>query len=279
MPRHVVITGASSGIGHATALYLDAKGFHVYAGVRREEDAQALRKAGTERLRDPAIRARVVQEMSNPTDDWENLGLAAGPDKMLLTGFRNPELRHLTGKSLIEVAELRGTPPWETAMDLVIEDGSRVETIYFLMSEENLERKIALPWLSFGSDEASLTPEGPFLERNPHPRAYGTFARLLGHYVREERVIPLEEAVRKLTSLPAANLRIRERGTLKSGFYADVVVFDPEAIQDHATFEKPHQFSTGVRHVFVNGESVLRDGEHTGATPGRVVRGPGWTGW
>ena len=161
-------------------------------------------------------------------------------------------------------------------MDLVIEDDSRVGTVYFLMSEENIKKQIALPWLSFGSDEASLKPEGNFLKSNPHPRAYGTFSRLLGKYVRDEKVIPLEEAIRKLTSLPAGNLKIENRGLLKNGYYADVVVFDPATIQDHATFEKPHQFSTGVLHVLVNGVQVLKDGEHTGATPGRVVRGPGW---
>jgi N-acyl-D-amino-acid deacylase len=164
-------------------------------------------------------------------------------------------------------------------MDLVIEDGSRVGTVYFLMSEDNVRRQIGLPWMSFGSDEASQAPVPPFLEFTPHPRAYGTFARLLGRYVRDERLIPLEEAIRRLTSLPATNLRLRDRGTLAPGQIADVVVFDAGAIADHATYEEPHRFATGVRHVFVNGTAVLRDGEHTGATPGRVVRGPGWVGW
>ena len=161
-------------------------------------------------------------------------------------------------------------------MDLVVEDGTRVGVVYFLMSEENVRRQIALPWMSFGSDAGSLAPEGPFLRSNPHPRAYGNFARLLGRYVREQRVIPLAEAVRRLTSLPAENLGIRERGRLLPGYHADVVVFDPETIADHATFDRPHQYATGVRDVFVNGEQVLRDGEHTGALPGRVVRGPGY---
>ncbi len=162
---------------------------------------------------------------------------------------------------------------------MVIEDESRVDTVYFLMSEENVRKQIALPWLSFGSDAASLAPEGVFLKFNPHPRAYGNFARLLGKFVRDGQVIPLQEAIRKLTSLPAENLGLKDRGRLREGYFADVVIFDPESIQDHATFEQPHQYSTGVRHVFVNGVQVLRDGEHTGARPGRVVRGPGWTGW
>ena len=164
-------------------------------------------------------------------------------------------------------------------MDLVVEDGSRVDTVYFLMSEENVKRQIALPWVSFDSDASSLAPEGPFLRSNPHPRAYGNFARLLGKYVRDEHVVPLEEAIRRLTSFPAENLKIRERGRLKPGYFADLVVFDPAKIQDHATYEQPHQYSTGMVHVLVNGEQVLRDGEHTGAKPGRVVRGPGWVGW
>src|SRR5690606_34618392 len=181
--------------------------------------------------------------------------------------------------SLAEVARMRAKSPEETAMDLVVQDDSRVGTVYFLMSEDNVKKQIALPWMSFGSDAGSQAPEGVFLKSNPHPRAYGNFARLLGKYVREERVIPLEEAVRKLTSLPAENLKLRRRGALRPGYFADVVVFDPATIADRATFEEPHQLATGMVHVFVNGTQVLRDGEHTGATPGRVVRGPGWTGW
>ena len=232
------------------------------------------------RLRDPAIRARVLEEMRTPTDEWESLYLLAGsPERVLLVGFRQDSLKHLTGKSLAEVAAMRGVSPEEAAMDLVIQDDSRVGTVYFLMSEDNVRRQVTLPWMSFGSDAGSLAPEGVFLRSNPHPRAYGNFARLLGRYVRDEGLIPLEEAVRRLTSLPARNLRLRDRGELRPGFFADVVVFDPDAVRDHATFEDPHQYATGVRDVFVNGVAVLRDGEHTGALPGRFVRGPGWTGW
>ena len=235
--------------------------------------------AWVERLRDPAVRRRVAREMRTPTDAWENLYLAAGSaDRLLLVGFKQDSLKYLTGKTLAEVAELRGTSPELTAMDLVILDDSRVGTVYFLMSEENIEKQIALPWVSFGSDAGSLAPEGVFLLSNPHPRAYGNFARLLGGYVRERGVIPLEEAIRRLTALPAENLRIRRRGSLRSGYFADVVVFDPTTMQDHATFREPHQYATGVLHVFVNGTQVLNDGEHTGALPGRVVRGPGWRG-
>ena len=236
-------------------------------------------KAWKERMQDPAIRERLKKEMSTPTNEWENLYLAAGPENTLLVAFKNDKLKPLTGKSLAEIAKMRGKSPEETAMDLVIEDDSRVGTIYFLMSEENVKRQVALPYMSFGSDAEALAPEGPFLKSNPHPRAYGNFARVLGKYVRDEKVIPLEEAVRKLTSLPAENLKIRERGGLREGFFADIAVFDPAKVQDHATFEKPHQYSTGVRHVWVNGVQVLKDGEHTGAKPGRVVRGPGWKGW
>jgi N-acyl-D-amino-acid deacylase len=235
--------------------------------------------AWAERLRDPAIRARVATEMSTPTDEWENLLLAAGsPENVLLVEFKQDSLKYLTGRTLAEVAEMRGTSIEETAMDLVVQDDSRVGTVYFIMSEDNVRRKIALPWVSFGSDAGSLSPEGVFLLSNPHPRAYGTFARLLGRYARDEGVLPLEEAIRKLSGLPAENLGLDRRGRLRAGFFADVVVFDPAVIQDHATFAEPHQLATGVQHVFVNGEAVLTDGEHTDARPGRVVRGPGWTG-
>jgi N-acyl-D-amino-acid deacylase len=238
------------------------------------------REAALERLADPATRRRVTREMLEESDDWENLYLAAGsPDNILLAGFSNEELRPLTGKSLAEVAGMRGTPPEETAVDLVLESEGRVSAVYFLMSEDNLRMKFARPWVSFCSDAASIAPEGMFLKRRPHPRAYGSFARLLGRYVREEGVLPLEEAIRRLTSLPVENLRIEDRGRLREGFYADVVVFDPEIIQDHATFAEPHRYSTGMVHVFVNGVQVLADGEHTEALPGRVVHGPGWTGW
>ncbi len=229
-----------------------------------------------DRLRDPALRRRVAEEMRTPTDEWENLLLAAGsPERVLLVGFKNPALKHLTGKTLAEVAKRRGQTPEEAAMDLVVEDHSRVDTVYFMMSEEDVRRNVALPWVSFGSDAASEAPEGPFLLSQPHPRAYGNFARVLGKYVREEKVIPLAEAIRKLSGLPAENLGIRERGLLREGYFADVVVFDPTKIADHATFEQPQQYSTGMQHVFVNGTQVLADGEHTGATPGRAVWGRG----
>ncbi len=232
------------------------------------------------RLKDPAIRRRVRAEMTKPTDAWENLYLAAGSaERVLLVGFKTDSLKPLTGKTLAEVARMRDTSPEEAAMDLVVADGSRVGTVYFLMSEENVRKQIALPWMSFGSDAESSAPEGVFLESNPHPRAYGNFARLLGRYVREERVIPLHEAVRRLTSLPASTLRLRRRGALLPGYHADLAIFDPARITDHATFDAPHRYATGMEHVFVNGVQVLRHGEHTGATPGRVVRGPGWTGW
>jgi N-acyl-D-amino-acid deacylase len=233
--------------------------------------------AWAERLRDPVIRERLRIEMTTPTDDWENLYLAAGSaDKILLVDFRSDALKPLTGKTLAEVAAMRETSEVDTMMDLVIEDGSRVGTVYFLMSEDNVRKKIALPWMAFCSDSETLAPEGVFLKSNPHPRAYGTFARLLGRYVRDENVIPLEEAIRRLTSFPAENLGIKERGTLKAGYFADIAIFDPATVQDHATFAEPHQYSTGVEHVLVNGVPVLADGEHTGATPGRFVRGPGW---
>ena len=237
-------------------------------------------KAWAARLRDPAIRARVAREMREPTDKWENFFVGAGsPDKILLISFKADSLKYLTGKTLAEVARMRGTSPEETAMDLVVQDGSRVGAVYFLMSEDNVRRELQLPWVSFGSDEGSYAPEGVFLKSSAHPRAYGNVARLLGRYVRDEKVLPLQEAIRSLTSLPAGNLKLHDRGRLAPGYYADIVVFDPNTIQDHATFEQPHQYSTGVRDVFVNGVQVLRNGEHTGALPGRVVRGPGWTGW
>jgi N-acyl-D-amino-acid deacylase len=231
------------------------------------------------RLLDPKIRARVFEEMRTPSDDWENLLLAAGsPEKVLLVGFKSDKLKPLTGKSLAEVARLRGKSPEETAMDLVIEDGSRVSTVYFLMSEENVRTEVQRPWMSFGSDAGSLALEGVFLKSSTHPRAYGNFARLLAKYVRDEELVSLQEAVRRMTSLPAETLKLDRRGRLKAGYFADVVVFDPEKVQDHATFEKPQQYSTGVLDVFVNGVAVLRNGQHTGAKPGRVVRGPGWSG-
>ena len=230
-----------------------------------------------ERLQDSEIRKKVLLDMTTPTDKWENLMAAAGTsDNLLLVGFENDSLRHYIGKTLTQVAKIHGKSPEETAMDLVVADGSRVETVYFLMSEENLKKQIALPYMSFGSDAASQAPEGVFLNSSAHPRTYGNFSRLLGKYVRDEQIISIEEAVRKLTSLPASNLKIKKRGSLSKGFFADLAIFNPETIQDHATFTDPHQLSTGMIHVFVNGEQVLEDGEHTGAKPGRVVRGPGY---
>ncbi len=237
-------------------------------------------EAWVERLKDPGVRARLAAEMRTASDEWENLLLAAGsPERVLLAGFKNDALKPLTGKTLAAVAAERGTTPEETAMDLVVEDDSRVGTIYFLMSEDNVRRQVALPWVAFGSDAGSEAPEGVFLKWNPHPRGYGNFARLLGRYVRDERLVPLAEAIRRLTSFPAENLELRERGRLVPGHYADLAVFDPARVQDHATFERPHQLASGMVHVFVNGVQVLADGEHTGAKPGRVVRGPGWSGW
>ncbi|UCC99461.1 MAG: D-aminoacylase [Phycisphaerales bacterium] len=234
-------------------------------------------EAWVERLKDPAIRRRVLREMTTPTNEWENLFLLAGDaENVLLVGFKNEKLKSLTGKTLADVARTKGKSPAETAMDLVIEDDSRVSTVYFLMSEQNVKRQITLPWVSFCSDAGSLACKGVFLRSNVHPRAYGNFARLLGKYVRQEKVIPLAEAIERLTSLPAENLKLEKRGRLRQGYFADVVIFDPERIIDHATFEKPHQYATGIIHVFVNGTQVLKDGEPTGATPGRVVRGPGY---
>ncbi len=234
--------------------------------------------AWAERLQDPEIRERMRHEITTTTNEWENLMLAAGSEGTLLVEFKNPALREYTGQTLADVAEQRGTSIPDTIMDLVIEDGSRVQVVYFLMSEENIKQQLKLPWVSFSSDAGSMAPEGVFLNNSTHPRAYGNFARLLGKYVRDEQVISLEEAIRKLTSLPASNLRIQGRGQLSPGYFADIVVFDPTSIQDHATYEEPHQYATGMHHVWVNGTRVLADGDHTGAMPGRVVRGPGWTG-
>lgn len=228
------------------------------------------------RLRDPATREKIAAEVRTPSDKWENLYLAAGsPDKILLNGFKTEKLKPLTGKSLAEVAKMRGKDPIETAMDLISEDESRIDSIYFLMSEENVKKEMVKPWVSFGSDEASQAPEGNFIKSNCHPRAYGNFARVLGKYVREEKVLTLAEAIRKLTGLPATNLGLDHRGFVKEGMFADVVVFDPSTIADRATFEKPHQYAVGVNHVFVNGVQVLKDGEHTGAKSGRALWGPG----
>jgi N-acyl-D-aspartate/D-glutamate deacylase len=228
------------------------------------------------RLADPATRKKIADEVRTPTGQWENLYLAAGsPDKILLVGFKSEKLKPLTGKTLAAVAKARGKDPIETIMDLVLEDRSRIDTVYFLMSEENVRKKIMTPWISFGSDEASQAPEGVFLKSNPHPRAYGNFVRVLGKYCRDEKLITLPEAVRRLSGLPAENLGLDHRGLLKEGLFADVVVFDPATVADRATYDKPHQYAVGVKDVFVNGVQVVRDGEHTGARPGRALWGPG----
>jgi N-acyl-D-amino-acid deacylase len=237
------------------------------------------RDALNQRLRDPAIRKRVIAEMKDPAAEWENLRLQAGSaERVLFIGFKSEKLKPLIGKTLAQVAAQRGTSAEETVLDLMLEDNSRVDTAYFLMSEDNVELGLRQPWVSLGSDAESSAPEGVFLKSSTHPRAYGNFARFLGHYVRERRLMPLEEGIRRITRLPATNWKLRDRGCLDPGCHADVVVFDPATISDHATFEKPMTFATGVSDVFVNGVQVLRDGEHTGAKPGQVVRGPGWTG-
>jgi N-acyl-D-amino-acid deacylase len=236
-------------------------------------------QASLERMKDPQTRKRIAREMNQWSDQWENMYLqAGGPDGVLLVSFKNEALKPLTGKRLSEVAKMRGKSPEETAMDLIIEDDSRVGTIYFSQSEDNLRKKIQLPWVSFCSDSASVAPEGVFLKSNAHPRAYGSFARVLGKFSRDEKLLTLEEAVRKLAALPAQTLKLDRRGLLKQGYFADVVVFDPGKVQDHATVEKPHQYATGMVHVFANGGQVLKDGEHTGEKPGRFLRGPGVKG-
>jgi N-acyl-D-amino-acid deacylase len=228
------------------------------------------------RLRDPAMRDKIAAEVSKDSEKWENLYIGTGsPDGILLVGFKSEKLKPLTGKSLAEIAKMRGKDPITAIMDLILEDQSRIESIYFLMSEENVKKELAKAWISFCSDEASQAPQGVFLKSNPHPRAYGNFARVLGKYVRDEKVIPLAEAVRRLSGLPATNLGLDHRGFLKEGMFADVVVFDQATISDRATFAKPHQYAVGVKHVFVNGVQVLKDGEHTGAKPGRALWGPG----
>ena len=255
-------TAGATGLDGAMPPWVQAGGFEAWRA----------------RLQDPATRARVVAEMSEPADAWENMFELAGAENIKLLAFKNEALRPLTGKTLADVAAERGASPAETAMDLVVEDGTRVGAAYFTMSEDNLRRIVALPWVSFCSDSDAPSAEGRFLQWSNHPRAYGSFARLLGRYVRDEGIVPLEEAIRRLTSQPARTLRLRNRGLLEPGYYADVVVFDPARIEDHATFDEPHRYATGVEHVAVNGALVLRDGGHTGALPGRVVRGPLWSG-
>src|SRR5215510_7352168 len=237
------------------------------------------REAGYKRLQDPATRQKIADAVRTPTNEWENLYLLSGsPDRILLASFKNDKLKPLTGKTLADVARMRGKDPIETIMDLLLEDRSRIGTIYFLMSEDNIKKQIRQPWVSFGSDAASIAAEGVFLKSSAHPRTYGNFARLLGKYVRDEKVISLTEAVRRLTSLPATNLGLNHRGLLQRGMFADVVIFDPQTIADRATFENPHQYSVGVRDVFVNGKQVLKNSEHTGAKPGRALWGPGKVG-
>ena len=231
-----------------------------------------------QRLRDPATREKIKAQVETPTDEWENMYLAAGgPEHILLSQFKSEKLKPLTGKTLAEVAKMRGKDAIDTAMDLIAEDGSRIGTIYFMISEDNIKKELAKPWISFGSDEASQAPEGVFLKSNPHPRAYGNFARVLGKYVRDEKVLSMSDAIHRLSGLPATNLGLDHRGFLKEGMFADVVVFDPATIADRATYEKPHQYAVGVKHVFVNGVQVLKNGEHTGAKPGRALWGPGKT--
>ncbi len=229
------------------------------------------------RLQDPVIRNQMKIAMRTNATNWENLYYGAGsPDKIILLAFKQDSLKKYTGKTLAEVATLRGTAPEETAMDLIVQDSTRIGVAYFLMNEENIKKELAIPWLSFGSDEGSFAPEGVFLKSNPHPRAYGNFSRVIGKYCRDEKLITLEDAIRKLSKLPATNLKLKKRGELKVGNYADILIFDPSKVNDHATFDKPHQYSTGMTDVFVNGVLVLKDGEHTGATPGRFVKGPGY---
>jgi N-acyl-D-amino-acid deacylase len=228
------------------------------------------------RLRDPAERARIRQAMATPTDEWENLHLAAGsPDRVLLVDFKTEKLKPLTGKTLADVAKLRGKDAFDTILDLMLEDESRVGAVYFLMSEDNIRKQLQKPWVSLGSDASSMAPEGVFLKSSTHPRAYGNFAKLFAKYVREDKVLTIEEAIRRVTTLPAANLELPDRGKLQTGFFADVVVFNPATIKDHATFEKPHQLADGVQHVFVNGVQVLKDGMPTGKPAGRALRGRG----
>ncbi len=254
-------TAGSTGLDASMPLWVQAGGLDAWVA----------------RLKDPTLRARVIEDIRHPPAGEENLFRTAGsPDRVLFVGFRNPALKPLTGKTLAEVMALRGTSAEETIVDLVAEDHSRVQSIYFLMSEENVKLGLAQPWVSLGSDAAALAPEGVFLKSSTHPRAYGNVARLLGKYVREEKVMSLEEAVRRLTRLPATNWKLEDRGCLEPRCYADVVVFDPATVADRATYDRPAQYAVGVAHVLVNGVPVIRDGEHTGATPGRVVRGPGY---
>ncbi|ARU17985.1 N-acyl-D-amino-acid deacylase family protein [Croceicoccus marinus] len=270
----------AEGLEITTDMYLYTAGGTFLAAVTPPWAQDGGYDALLARLRDPATRARIVAEMRRSDTGWENLlRLAGGGENVLLVGFSNPDMKGLTGKTLAEVAQMRGVSVEDAVIDLLLEDGSGISAAFFLMSEENVRRQTALPYMSFGSDAEAPAAEGIFLQSDTHPRAYGNFARLLGKYVREEQALSLAEAVRKLTALPAENLSIRDRGLLAEGKFADVVIFDPATIGDKATYAEPHQYSTGVRDVFVNGVQVLAKGEHTGAAPGRFVHGPGWTGW
>ncbi|HYD36639.1 MAG TPA: D-aminoacylase [Allosphingosinicella sp.] len=251
---------SSTGLDAAMPLWVQEGGIEAWVG----------------RLKDPALRARALGEMRRGEVSENSDLVVREPSKVLLLGFKTEALKPLTGKTLEEVAKARGKSPEETAADLVVEDNSRIQVAYFSMSEDNVRREVALPWMSFGSDASAQAPEGVFLKSSTHPRAYGNFARILGKYVREEKAVTLQEAIRRMTFLPASNLGLNDRGALKPGHFADLALFDPATIRDNATFAKPQQYATGMRHVFVNGVEVLRDGEHTGATPGRFVRGPGW---
>lgn len=233
-------------------------------------------KVWIERLRSPVIRERIKDEMSALSDKWENRLLTEGAHNILLVHFKNESLELFTGKTLAQAALMRKQSPVDTVIDLIIEDNSRVGAVYFMMSKENVRKQIALPWITFCSDSPSVAPQGVFVKSDIHPRAYGAFARLLGKYVRKEKIISLQEAICRLTSLPAANFKLQRRGWLRPGCYADIVVFDPAKVEDRATFDHPHQYAKGVSHVFVNGVSVISDGKHTGAKPGRIVRGPGF---
>lgn len=256
-------TAGSTGLDAAMPPWVQAGGVESWVG----------------RMKDPPTRAKVIVEMRQEKPSFENLYRHAGAEGTLLVGFKNPALKHLTGKTLAQVASERGVSPEDAAIDLVIEDGSRVQVVYFLMSEANVARQTALPWMSFGSDASAQAPEGVFLKSSTHPRAYGNFARLLGKYVREEKTTSLADAVRRLSAFPAQNLGLKDRGLLKAGYHADVVVFDPETIGDVGSYEKPQQFATGVRDVIVNGKLALKDGEPTGQLAGQVVRGRAWKGW
>lgn len=272
----MVDAARNEGLDITSSMYTYTAAATSFTAIMPPWSREGGNRAWFERLRNPELRTRIVREIKTVTGDFENFYLMAGsPENIVTVGFRKPEMRHYTGRTLASIAEERGTDPVETAINLILEDESIVGTVYFLMSEDNVRRQIALPWMTFGSDSGSMAPEGDFLNRNPHPRAYGNFARLLGHYVRDEQIIPIEEAIHKLTGAAAQNLRLRDRGLLKEGYYADIVIFDADTIQDHATFENPHQLATGVEHVFVNGVQVIRNGEHTNARPGRFVKGPG----